>query len=341
MNELDLFVEDTTPEIDLDISEEVRVVIEGEIAFEKAMKEEREAREQADGELNARIDTEKDERQAVDNALQDNINAVEKLFSAFDKEVGQRFGTVEGAQTALELALQDETATRTQENTAINERIDEVEETHEADKKALNKAIEELKTDKAVVVVNVEKIIAEQDTALFLELSKKYANGEIVIVGKLGEAYGIVTAVEYSGENNTANWNVTSTVWHGGGEEVYSYDVFSAVVELLDGQLIMHINQSSLYNGDINAKIEEIDEGIESNKQSIERLKDGTDYVALATKALQDGSNNVIHLTYETKEDATAKYNELSEAVNSKVEQSDFEEIIAFIAGNMPKIVRL
>ena len=44
-------------------------------------------------------------------------------------------------------------------------------------------------------------------------------------------------------------------------------------------------------------------------EEDIQKLKDGTDYVALATKSHMDGVNNVIHQTYETKTDAQSKYN--------------------------------
>lgn len=49
------------------------------------------------------------------------------------------------------------------------------------------------------------------------------------------------------------------------------------------------------------------------DKTEFDKLKDGTDYVALATKAITDSQGSVIHETYETKAAATSKHTELSE----------------------------
>lgn len=68
------------------------------------------------------------------------------------------------------------------------------------------------KITKEIVVVDIEKMISEQNVTLFMDLSRRYASGEIVIVGSLFSQTAVVNGVAYWSETRV-DWVVTSGQW--------------------------------------------------------------------------------------------------------------------------------
>ena len=81
---------------------------------------------------------------------------------------------------------------------------------------------------KEIVVVDIQKMLEEQNTTLFMDLSQRYANGEIVIIGSMGVNMAIVNAVGLWSET-TAHWVVTSGAW---GEPMLEGGAFEPIVEV-------------------------------------------------------------------------------------------------------------
>lgn len=76
------------------------------------------------------------------------------------------------------------------------------------------------------------------------------------------------------------------------------------------------------------------------DKTDFEKLKDGTDYVALATKAITDVSGNVIHEHYQTVDTANEQHDQIMGAMSMKASTKDLDALIQAIAETMPKVVR-
>lgn len=74
--------------------------------------------------------------------------------------------------------------------------------------------------------------------------------------------------------------------------------------------------------------------------EDLQNLKDGTEAVALATKAITDNQGNVIHETYETIATAIQQHEILTGLISSKTPNTDFNALIEAIAETMPKVVR-
>ena len=76
--------------------------------------------------------------------------------------------------------------------------------------------------EKEVILVDIAQMLGMynggvQDVNLFLNLSKRYANGDITIIGKLDNSYGLLSGVAYSedanGLPNQASWSIISATW--------------------------------------------------------------------------------------------------------------------------------
>ena len=135
--------------------------------------------------------------------------------------------------------------------------------------KPLESSIEELENaiigggespeeQKEIVLVDIQKMLEEQDTTLFMDLSRQYANGEIVIVGSLYENMAIVNAVGLLSET-TAHWVVTAGAW---GEPMLEGGEFKPHVEIYglecDGTQIV-IGSGSIENPDLDEYVKNTD----------------------------------------------------------------------------------
>lgn len=116
---------------------------------------------------------------------------------------------------------------------------------------------------KEIVVVDIQKMLEKQDTTLFMDLSRRYANGEIVIVGSLHENTAIVNAVGLLSET-TAHWVVTSGAW---GEPMLEGGEFKPLVEVYglecDGEKIV-IGSGSIENPDLAEYVKKTDYATEN-----------------------------------------------------------------------------
>lgn len=65
--------------------------------------------------------------------------------------------------------------------------------------------------DKEIVHVDINKMITEQDVTLFMDLSNRFANGEIVIIGALNGQFAVVNAAAIIG--SSANWAAVVSTW--------------------------------------------------------------------------------------------------------------------------------
>jgi hypothetical protein len=70
---------------------------------------------------------------------------------------------------------------------------------------------------KELVTVDIASMLEEQNVELFLDLSKRYANGEIIVVGILGSDVGVLTGAKYENDGTTvkADWYLTGLYWSG------------------------------------------------------------------------------------------------------------------------------
>ncbi len=100
---------------------------------------------------------------------------------------------------------------------------------------------------KEVVSIDIEKLLVNQDIELFLELSNRFINGEIVIVGTLGSQYGIITAVEKKSDTEY-NWGLTTSGWYSTVDEVTPV-VYVYGIELSGNELL--IVQGEIANPDL------------------------------------------------------------------------------------------
>lgn len=64
-------------------------------------------------------------------------------------------------------------------------------------------------SEKEIVAVDVQTLIANQDVETFVDLTKRAANGEIVLLAKLDTIMGIVTGVDVSSDTNMA-WTLAA-----------------------------------------------------------------------------------------------------------------------------------
>ena len=76
---------------------------------------------------------------------------------------------------------------------------------------AFDEAIARLECKKEIVVVDITKMITEQDATLFMDLSNRFANGEIAIVGSLNGQVAVVNSAAIIG--NSANWAAVVSTW--------------------------------------------------------------------------------------------------------------------------------
>ena len=75
--------------------------------------------------------------------------------------------------------------------------------------------VRKLELDKKIVKVAADVMIATKNTKLFMDLSKQFANGEIVIIGTMQGHNIVVNDVRYDQVNNTARWIVDFATFDG------------------------------------------------------------------------------------------------------------------------------
>jgi hypothetical protein len=132
-----------------------------------------------------------------------------------------------------------------------------------------------------------------QDVELFLNLSKRYANGEIVMVGQLENAFGLITGVGYAEDENgnatLADWNFVSAVAQF-NEEVYDLGTAQTAVyafsykdgKILFGYDFFELRKDYARYGDVGewiyeAKNSAINESKDYTDGEIEEVKDYVD----------------------------------------------------------------
>ena len=98
--------------------------------------------------------------------------------------------------------------------------------------------------NKEVVLVDVAQMVMNQDNALFVDLSKRFLNGEIFIVGNVETINVSVSSVEVVGENEY-KWTANNVTWHvdeQGEFTIYHYGIIgientNGVIYIGDGNI--------------------------------------------------------------------------------------------------------
>ena len=175
------------------------------------------------------------------------------------------------------------------------EDIPKVDQTYNSESENAQSGIavaEAIENSKEIVVVDIEKMIVEQDVTLFMDLSKRFASGEIVIVGSLFGQTAVVNAVDIR-EEKKANWSAVAGQWlnpiiKGGG-----FDPFITVFGFeCDGEKIVG-NSGDIKNPDLSEFLlkEEVDQVYNSESENAQS--------GLAvTEAIQNFVNSIVSITW-------------------------------------------
>jgi hypothetical protein len=253
-------------------------------------------------------------------------NSAKTKVDYFDTIITQSLTT---ANIAFEYSKDaKDIATATEENRIADKeelygKIGQIEQTHEDDKNSFNEAISQAVTD-----------------------SKKYIDDSVkaIMGGEVDEAYDTFKEIQnlmQADDTQTAdiiksvNKNTTDIAEVVAGDKQFDKVSVSSgddnPTEYYANYIYVNQRNRVFYPNRI---------GTIALDEDLQKLKDGTDYVALATKAITDGQGNVIHETYETIATAIQQHEILTGLISSKTPNTDFNALVEALAETMPKVVR-